>query len=187
MAARATTAAPRTAPTATGSSRPSRPPSSPPQRPLGRRWQPQGGCPVLGRHRQQRLGGRGHSQDQHPLGVVAVQGSCSASRSSGSHRSTSTSSPPQPKPGQVGRVTYTVQHPVQQCPRGQPRSWSRATSPSTPLATELACTSSPPARPWPAAKSTAPARPNVTRPATPGRAWAAAGPGPSTAGSTEAG
>jgi hypothetical protein len=32
-------------------------------------------------------------------------------------------------------------------PAGRPWSWSRATSPSTPSATELACTSSPPARP----------------------------------------
>jgi hypothetical protein len=51
--------------------------------------------------------------------------------------------------------------PSSSAPRGQPRSWSRATSPSTPSATELAWTRRAPARPWPAASSAAPARPNA--------------------------
>jgi hypothetical protein len=50
--------------------------------------------------------------------------------------------------------------PSTSAPRGPPRNWSRATSPSTPSATELAWTSSPPARPRPAARS-APARPRA--------------------------
>jgi hypothetical protein len=57
--------------------------------------QPQGGCPVLGRHRQQRPGGGGHGQRQHLPGVVAVQR-------------------PQPKPGQDGRVPHPVKQPIKQ-------------------------------------------------------------------------
>jgi hypothetical protein len=141
-AARAATGAPRTAPTATSSSRPSRPPSSHPSARSGAGGSPRAAARVLGRHRQQRPGGRGHGQHQHPSGAVPVQR-------------------PQSKPGQDGRVATRSSTPSSSAPRGPPRSWSRASSPSTPSVTELACTSRAPARPWPAASRAALARPNV--------------------------
>jgi hypothetical protein len=51
--------------------------------------------------------------------------------------------------------------PSSNAPRGPPRSCNRATSPSTPSATEAAWTSSAPARPRPAPSSAAPPRPST--------------------------
>src|SRR5215217_4298226 len=142
IAARAATGAPRTAPTATSSSRPSLPPSSHPSARSGA-----GGSP--------RAAARSLDAIDNSAPVVAATVSTSTPRASWPFSAHS------PSPARMAASPTRSNSPSSSAPRGPPRSWSRATSPSTPSATELAWTSSPPARPWPTASSAAPARPNV--------------------------
>ena len=138
-AARAATGAPRTAPTATSSSCPSRPPSSHPRARSGAAGSPRAAA---------------RSLDAIDNNAPAVAATVHTSTPGGRGRPA-----PQAKPGQDGRIPTRSNSPSSSASH-PPRSCSRATSPSTPSATELAWTSSPPARPWPAASS-APATPNV--------------------------
>src|SRR6266542_2232030 len=75
----------------------------PPQRPLGRGWQPKGGRPVLGRHRQQRPGGGGHRQRQH------TRAACPSSAHT-------------PRPARMAASATRSSTPSKSAPRGSPRS-----------------------------------------------------------------